>query len=339
MKRFFGVNAFVLGVLAAVGLAALQPSVGAADGFLPVRILKTVGIVGIFFFQGLSLPFEALRGGFGNWRLHLCSQTSTFVFFPLATFAGLTATAAVFTQPDLRMGFLYLAILPTTIASAVAFTTVAGGNVAGALFNTTLSNVAGVFLVPILCLGLIGAGGTGDAPPVGPVLGRVFLTILVPLIIGQILRSVVGGWADRRKGGIRRFNTSVILFMVYAAFCESFARDTWANLPAGLLAGTAAGVLALLATGTAYAWISSAWFGLDRPSRITALMCGGQKTLAVGLPLSVMIFGTARQGIDLGLLLLPLLLYHPAQLLLAGWLAPRLAREREKIPRGSRDNG
>ncbi|MFP4351578.1 MAG: bile acid:sodium symporter family protein [Puniceicoccaceae bacterium] len=328
MKRFFGANAFVLGVLAAVGLAALRPSIGAGDGVLPVGILKTTGIVGIFFFQGLVLPFEALRGGLGNWRLHLCSQIATFVFFPLATVAGLAATAAVFTQPDLRMGFLYLAILPTTIASAVGFTAVAGGNVAGALFNTTLSNVAGVFLVPILCLGVIGAGGAGEGPPVGPVLGRVFLTILLPLVIGQILRSVIGGRIDRRKGAIRRFNTSVILFMVYAAFCESFARDTWANLPAGLLAGAAAGVLALLAAGTAYAWISSGWFGLERSSRITALMCGGQKTLAVGLPLSVMIFGTGERGIDPGLLLLPLLLYHPAQLLLAGWVAPRLGRGR-----------
>ena len=204
----------------------------------------------------------------------------------------------------------------------------AGGNVAGALFNTTLSNVAGVFLVPVLGLGLIGASGAGESPSVGPVLGRVFLTIILPLLIGQILRPVIGGWADRRKTAIRRFNTSVILFMVYAAFCESFARDTWTDLSTGLLAGTAVGVLALLAAGTAYAWISSAWFRLDRPSRITALMCGGQKTLAVGLPLSVMIFGTAGAGIDLGLLLLPLLLYHPAQLLLAGWLAPRLGRTR-----------
>ena len=337
MKRFLVQNGFVLGILGTVALAWADPGIGSRDGPLPVGVLKAVGIFGVFFFQGLSLPFEELRRGAANCRLHLCVQGTTFVFFPLAVAAGLALFSGWLDQPDLRAGFLYLSFLPSTIASALALSGVARRNVSSSLLNKTLSNGVGVFLVPFLCIAWIGGGSAGGPLPVGPVLLGIFLKIILPLLLGQAGRSFAGAWAARHRPAIRRFANGVILFIVYAAFCDSFRRDVWTDVEPVALGITGTGVAILLLAATGFSWLLSGRAGLDAPSRATALFCGSQKTLAVGLPLSVMIFGAEESGFELGVLIVPLLLYHPAQLVLHGWIAPRLAAKRTAVGSVAKD--
>lgn len=326
MKKFFVTNSFLLGIVAAIVLAAIFPNIGSSESPLPVGMLKKIGIFGIFFFQGLSLPFNELRRGFSDWHLHFCIQVTTFVFFPLVVLVGLFITSGFFTQPDLRAGFLYLSFLPTTISSALALAILAQGNISGALFNTTLSNVAGVFLVPIFCIFLLNVDGSGESIALGPVLLGIFITILLPIIIGQLCRPLLKELAKKHKAAIRRFNSGVILFIIYAAFCDSFTGNIWSNVPTPSLVISLIGTVLLLAVSSGFVWWFSAALHLDRPSQVTALLCGSQKTLAVGLPLSAIIFGTEQQEIQLSLLIVPLLIYHPAQLILGGWLVPRLSR-------------
>jgi len=326
MRHFIAANYFLFGIVVSFALAALAPEIGSKNGALPIGLLQTVGIAAIFFFQGASLPFEELKRSVSEWKLHLCVQTTTFLFFPLLILTGLTLTASFFIQPDLRLGFLYLSFLPTTIASAIALTATSGGNVSGALFNTTISNVCGVFLVPILCLVLMEIDGTQTQIEIGPVLIGILIKIILPLFIGQACRRFLRNWTGRHKIGIRRFNNGVILFLLYAAFCDSFIRNIWSSVEPSTLTGTILGVLFILGGATYYVWTLSGLIGLDRKSRVAALMCGSQKTLAVGLPLSVMIFGSPNSSVELSLLIVPLLLYHPAQLILGGWLSPRLER-------------
>lgn len=324
MKQALLANSFVIGSGIAVLLAALAPEIGVDGGRLPTELLRTLGIFAVFYLQGLSLSFAELRKGLAEWKLHLCIQTTTFLFFPVAVLTALALVPREALPSDLRLGFIYLSIVPTTIASAIAFTASSNGNVSAALFNTTLSNVGGVFLVPILCVAFLGIGETSNEIDLQPVLMGIVGKVIIPLIIGQTSRRFIQHWAGHHKALIRRFNHSVILFIIYTAFCESFAANIWAGIESAALWFTFLGTLLLLISASAYAWLLSGFLRFDHPSRITALYCGSQKTLAVGLPLAVMIFGQNKSM--LGLLIVPLLIYHPAQLILAGWLSPRLAR-------------
>jgi sodium/bile acid cotransporter 7 len=324
MKAIPGTSSFALGLAAAAALAAVAPRWGSPDGPLPVAFLGLAGVFLIFFNQGVTLPREALRRGALEWRLHGCVQGTTYLMFPLLTGLGLWLGAPWFEQPELRRGFLYLAFLPTTVASAVALTALARGNVAGALFNCTLSSLIGVLLVPPLCVIFLGAGSAGGAGALGGMFGRIALTILLPLVLGQLARRWLNAPFARHPAAVRRTNAGVILFIVWSAFCESFTRGVWRAVGWADLGMTVGGVAALLAATGGWLWWVSARLALPHESRITAFFCGTQKSVAVGLPLSAMIFTTG--GTALSLLLLPLLLYHAIQLVVGGWLVPVLSR-------------
>ncbi len=323
MKPSLGVHSFVIGMVLVFVLAAIAPQWGNPDGALPINLLGLIGVFLIFFNQGVSLPGEELRRGFLEWKLHLLVQFTTYLIFPLLVGLGLWLSTAWYDQADLRRGFLYLAFVPTTVASAVALTSLAQGNVSGALFNCTLSSVIGVFLVPVLCVVFLDAGGGDGRIELGGVLTKITLTILFPLVLGQVVRRFLKDLYARHKVAVRRFNSGVILFIVWSAFCQSFLRDVWQQVGWVDLTLTGLGVIALLAAAGAWLWWGAARLGLSRESRVAAFYSGGQKSVAMGLPLSAMIFGVGAGSADLSLLLLPLLIYHTAQLMLGGWMVPR----------------
>jgi len=323
-KNVITANAFVAWIFGLVLLAWAFPELGGADSMLPVPLIRKLGVFLIFFNQGVQLPGEALKKGVLEWRLHLLIQLSTFLLFPVLVGSALWAASSVFEQPDLRMGFFYLSFLPTTVTSAVALTSVAEGNVTGALFNCSLSSVIGVFLVPFLCVTFLGVGGADGQVPLSGLLLSIAVTILLPMVLGQILRPVLKDSFGRHKVLLRRFNNGVILFIVWGAFCQSFLRDVWSRVSPADLALTVLTVVTLLVTASGIVWKGSAWIRLAPASRIAAFYCGGQKTLAMGLPMSALIFGGV-EGVELSLLLIPLLVYHPTQLILGGILAPKFS--------------
>lgn len=326
MKQFLRVNSFVIGIVLSVVLAGMAPEWGGENSVLPVGFLRLAGVFLIFFNQGVVLPAEELRRGFLEWKLHVYVQLCTYLLFPLMIGLGLWLSSSFFVQEDLRLGFLLLAFTPTTLTSAVALVTLARGNVTGALFNCTLSSVIGVFWVPIMAVTFMGAGGVDGHFAMGDMLGDIAMTILLPLVLGQLARPLLKTFFGRHKTFLRRFNSGVILYIVWAAFCQSFLRNVWSDISGTDLAFTMVGVFLTLGTGGALVWLGSGWLGLPARSRITAFYCGSQKTIAMGLPLSIMIFSGEDLGIELSLLVLPLLIYHPSQLILGGWLLPRLQR-------------
>ena len=179
----------------------------------------------------------------------------------------------------------------------------------------------GVFLVPMGCVALLGVSGGEGGVSLATLLGNIALTLLLPLALGQMLRSRLKELFGRHKVAVRRFNNGVILFIVWTAFCQSFLRKVWSNVSGADLLMTAAGALIVLGLASLLIWFLAGRVGLDHSSRVTAFYCGSQKSLAVGLPVSALIF-TPASGLELSLVLLPLLIYHPAQLILGGALAP-----------------
>lgn len=308
---------FLIGMVLATALAWAFPGPGAAGGWLHPELLTKGGVALLFFLHGLALAFAALRAGILNWRLHSVVQLCTYLLFPLLGI-GLTVLLAGRVAPELILGVFFLCALPSTVSSSVAMTATARGNVAGAVFNATLSSLIGVVLTPLWVTWAMQT--SGQSQPIGPVIFDLLRWLVLPLVIGQLLRPWLGAWALRHKARIGVVDRLTILLLVYTSFCESFKQGVWSGHGLGQIlivtlvcAGLFALVMALTSTG-------SRLLGFPRADRIAAIFCGSKKTLAAGVPMAKLIFG-AHPGI--GLILLPIMIYHPLQLIVCGLLAQR----------------
>src|SRR3954471_22534626 len=304
---------------ASVALAWSFQAAGAKGGGVRPELVNKFGVSLIFFLHGLTLSFQALAAGTRKWRLHLLVQMSTFVMFPVLGVVLLTALGARL-SPELRTGLFFLCALPSTVSSSVALTATARGNVPGAVFNATLSSLLGVVLTP-LWLGLV-LGAAGHSLPFGRVVLDLLLWLVLPLFIGQALRPLLGALASRHKARIGVLDRLTILLLVYTSFCDSVKAGVWSAGLTPLLVSSLSS-LALLGLAMLFVTSASRALGFTRPDRIAALFCGSKKTLASGVPMARLIFG-ANPG--LGIILLPIMLYHPLQLVVGGWLAGRFAR-------------
>jgi len=322
-------NSFVLCLLGVVLLGFVFPELGAKEGPLKAGMVSRLGVMVIFFLQGLALQTRELAAGVRDLRLHGFIQMWIFVLgAAVLVCAGLLLKAGG--QDALADGFFYLALVPTTISSAVAFTSTASGNVSAAIFNTTLSNVIGVFWVPLGCVFIFAAAGGLQADLVFSLLIKLSWLILLPLLVGQLLRPFLVDKPvfARVRPYFKTINNGIILFIVFSAFSESRLNDTWQAVSTGALGaliGLTALCLLLVHAGT---WISSGWMFRDFRDRKAALFCGSQRTLAAGAPMALAIFSgnETLAASNLSLILLPLLCYHPMQLFLAAALLPRLPR-------------
>ena len=332
-------NSLTILVVVVVGLAFLVPEAGRRGGWLRSEWTVEWAIFLIFLLQGLSIEGRVLLRGLLSVRLHLFVQGWVFVGTPLLGL-GLSWFGRWWwpEMGSLWDGVLFLGILPTTVSSAVAFTTMGGGNVVGSVFNTTLANFIGVALTPAWAF-LVFSGREVVMPPVGPVLVKLGYLILLPLVLGQVLRPI---WVTLRIRGIlekrfRSVSSGLILFIVFCAFSGSVAAGGWQNLPLSVIVVGLGSAGCLLATATWLVWGSSGWLGLARADRVAGLFSGSQKTLAAGVPMANALFGDPAgwsSGFNFGLFLLPLLAYHPFQLVLAGMLAPRLAAAEKRDQTG-----
>jgi len=310
---------FLLGMGLAVVLAWLLPDPGAKGGSLHPELVNKLGVSLIFFLHGLTLSFAALGAGARNWRLHLLVQACTFLLCPLLGLLLLFSVGRHWSV-DLRTGLFFLCALPSTVSSSVALTATAKGNVPAAVFNATLSSLLGVLLTP-LWLSLV-LGAAGQALPIANVILDLLKWLVLPLLIGQLLRPVLGAFATRHKSRISVLDRLTILLLVYTSFCDSVKDGVWHANRSALLVSALASV-AILAATMLIVWQLSRALDFTLSDRIVALFCGSKKTLASGVPMARLIFG-AHPG--LGIILLPLMLYHPLQLVVGGWLAGRFAR-------------
>jgi len=319
--RISGAYVFVLLLAAAVGLAWVFPEPGAKGGWLHAGITTRAAVFLIFVMQGLSLPTQEVRKGLIQYRLHTAIQAFIFVFIPALVYAVLLLSRHLFPY-DLYMGFLFVAVVPTTISTSIVFTTAAGGASAVALFNASLSNILGVFIVP-LWISLHVSQKT-PIPPLDTLILKIMLIILLPFVLGQVVRIWVKPRADAHKRKMSKVSMGLILFIVYAAFCNSVKSDIWQSLKAHeiILALASTLFLLLLVMLAGRLWWKTA--GYDRANGIAFFFCATQKAISTGVPMAYAIF--ASSPISVALVILPLLFYHPLQLLLGSFIVGRFSR-------------
>ncbi|RIX42971.1 MAG: bile acid:sodium symporter [Rhodocyclales bacterium GT-UBC] len=312
---------FLKGMLIAVGLAFLWPAPGAKGGFLQPELLNKVGIALVFFLNGLALSLNALKDGALRWRVHLLIQSCTFLVFPILGWGILKASGG-WMSPDLQTGFFYLCALPSTVSSSVALTIAARGNVAVAVFNATLSSLIGVILTPLWMAWILGQSGGGFA--VGPVIIDLLIWVVLPLVAGQLARPALGAWAGRNKAKIQIVDRMTILMLVYTSFADTVQEGVWSNYGPLVLVETVVGSALLFFFVLALTRVLAQALKLPAEDGIAAVFCGSKKTLASGVPMAHLIFGANPA---LGLILLPIMIYHPLQLAVGGVLAQHWAAQ------------
>jgi len=318
--RFLAVfEPFILMLLGTVVLASLLPARGEMATI--VGYTADIGIVLLFFLHGAKLSRDAIWAGLRNWKLHLAVLAITFVAFPLF---GLGLTALPFVTGPLAAGLLFLTLLPSTVQSSIAFTAIARGNVAAAVCSASFSNLLGILVTPALVALLMNTSGSGGISIES--IEAIVLQLLVPFVTGHLLRPWIGAWVTRRKAMLTIVDRGSILLVVYSAFGAAVVEGLWTKLSLGdlILIGLLCAALLAFVLGLTFA--VARLMKLPREDAIVLQFCGSKKSLASGVPMAGVLFPPAQVGV----ILLPVMLFHQLQLIACAVIARRYA---ESAPR------
>jgi sodium/bile acid cotransporter 7 len=324
MKRpAFLPDDFTLMLVAVVALATLVPAQGAVAHFFDGFTTFAIGL--LFFLHGAKLSRDAIRAGVMHWRLHLLVFACTFALFPLLGLA-LKPLLLPLVTPELYTGVLFLCVLPATVQSAIAFTSMARGNIPAAVCSASASTMLGVFVTPVLA-GLVVLPHAAATSSFDSIV-RILLQLMLPFVVGHLARPWIGGWIHRRKQVLGVVDRGSILLVVYTAFSAAVIEGLWKQVPLQALAG----LLAVCAVLLGCALFLTGWLarrlGFDKADEITIVFCGSKKSLASGIPMAKVLFASHA----VGAIVLPLMLFHQMQLMMCAVLAQRYARRVEADP-------
>ncbi|TDB63980.1 bile acid:sodium symporter family protein [Arundinibacter roseus] len=318
--RRAGLDGFLLALFGALFLAYLWPYPGSSEAPFQLAKLANYGVSIIFFFYGLKLNPAQLRTGLSNIRLHLLIHVSTFILFPIL----ILGIKPFFQSPDnqtLWLGLFFLAALPSTVSSSVVMVSLAKGNLPAAIFNASISSLIGVFITP-LWFGLVMDTTAIDFELSGVII-KLIIQVVLPVVLGLLLHRKLGAWAEKYRTQLRYFDQSIIILIVYTAFCESFAANMFDAIEWKDLFLLSIGTVALFFLVYGLILFICRALSFSREDTITALFCGSKKSLVQGAVMSKILFAGLASS---GLILLPIMIYHAFQLLIVSSLAQRYSR-------------
>lgn len=310
--RRIGIDGYMTLLIAVVAAGAIVPASGAVAAALGQVTFWAVAL--LFFLYGAKLDLASIRAGFLNLRLQGLCFATTWGLFPLVGLI-VAALARPVIGPDLALGLMFLAVLPSTVQSSIAFTAMAGGNVPAAICAASVSNLAAVVLTPaLMALILHQSGGiSGDA------VIKIAVQILIPFVLGQILRPVIGATLARHKPLTMVVDRGSILLIVYSAFSAGTVAGIWTSIPPLRLIALALVIAVFMGLVMGLMRIAGRRLGLGRADAAALFFCGSTKSLASGLPIATAIFRPE----DVGAMVLPLMLFHLGQLLVCALVAQR----------------
>jgi sodium/bile acid cotransporter 7 len=314
-----GVDPFLVFLILTVIAATVLPCRG--DGAHFFDLVTKVAITLLFFLHGAKLSREAILAGIGHWRLHLLVAAVTFVAFPAMGLVAFWA-AKPFLGATLASGLMFLCLLPSTVQSSIAFTSIARGNVPAAVCSATLSNLVGVVVTPLLVGLLLGAVSRGGGVSLDAFLS-IGLQLLLPFVLGHLSRPLTAGWIGRHKSLVNITDRGSILLVVYTAFSAAVVDGLWTHLSAAALLGVLVINAMILGAAVMITTLVSKRLGFSREDQIAIVFCGSKKSLASGVPMAGVLFPAAV----VGPVIVPLMLFHQMQLMLCAVLARRYAAE------------
>lgn len=323
INAFFrnNIDIYTLALLGTVLLATVLPLDGWA--YEAASNLSKLVVALLFFLHGVKLSPQNLWAGLTHWRLHLAILGATFIMFPLLGLV-LRPALVLLVNDNLYLGIMFICVLPSTVQSSIAFTSMAGGNVAAAVCAASASSLLGVLLTPMLVGLTLGEASGGFS---GQAVVDLCLQLLLPFALGQAMRPKLAGWIGRKKSLIGYVDRLSILFIVYVSFSHGTTSGLWRSLNVELFLTLCLACAVLLSAALLItAWAGRA-LGFNRADQITILFCGSKKSLVTGVPMANIIFPAALAST----IILPLMVFHQMQLMVCAWLARRLARSVDSV--------
>lgn len=317
----FKIDKFVLAIIVVVIIAYIFPDLGRVNGPLPLDGITSIGVSLIFFFYGLKLSPKQIKEGLQNWKLHLLVQSSTFILFPIIVISIYPFIDE--TSTPLWIAFLFLAALPSTVSSSVVMVSIAKGNIPAAIFNASISGLIGIVLTP-LWMGMFLNQSSNDYNLI-EVYQKLLLEILIPIILGIGLQRFLGKYARMYSKALTLFDKSVILLIIYKSFSRSFLEKVFNNV--GILELLLIFWLVILLFWLVYTIIGiiAKRLHFNTEDTITAQYCGTKKSLVHGTVFSKILF----QNVSfLGIILLPLMMFHAFQILTISIIASKQSKRK-----------
>ena len=320
LKRV-GLNGFFLALIGTVVLARLIAFSQVANWLPTLDNIADIGVSLVFFFYGLKLNRESLIKGLNNYKIHIVVQLSTFLLFPMLILTIVTLTGRDM-HDYLWLGIFYLAALPSTVSSSVVMVSIAGGNIPAAIFNASISSIAGIFITPLWMSLWIEPAGVGGG--LGEVFVKLSLQVLLPVILGFVLNRKWGWIADKNRKHLQYFDQFVILLIVLNSFMAAFGGRLFDHQTVGELLVMGLAMLTLFFLVFFLMNILSRWVGLNREDRITVLFCGSKKSLVQGAVMGKVLFVNPAM---MAAALVPVMVYHALQLLAGSSIAQRMGNK------------
>ncbi len=309
------VDPYIVAIVGMVALASVLPCHG--QGAVVMGTVTNWAIALLFFLYGGRLSRESVMAGVTHWRLQLTVFLCTFALFP-ALGLGIGYLARPLLSPELSLGLVFLSMLPSTVQSSIAFTSIARGNVPAAVCCASLSNLAGIVVTPLLVGALLSAHGQGFSLDA---LRDITIQLFLPFFAGQVLRRWIGRWLERNRRILGFVDRGSILLVVYTAFSDGVVHGIWHRLALGNLALLLLVNIVLLGAVLLTTTFLSRRLGFNKEDEIAIVFCGSKKSLASGIPMANILFA----GTSVGLMVLPLMLFHQIQLMACAVIARRYA--------------
>lgn len=312
-------NWFLCGIVLFILLAWADPEIGKKGGPLhPEFTVKYFAVGFIFFNSGLSLKSEELKRAVMQVKLHVFVQSFTLLFVPIFMYFFKSVLAKVTSlDPWLLSGLTVVSCMPPPVSSAVILTKAVGGNEAAAIFNSAFGSFLGIIATPLLLLTFMGESA---AMSFGSIFAQLSVTVVIPLICGQVLRQFVKEWLEVRKPPFGEMSSFMLLMIIYTTFCDTFLSPHLKIDPYSLI--TVAVIIFCLQVSfiASTFWLSQrACFGFTAKDTVAIMFTATHKSLTLGIPMLKIIYSGSDH---LSLLSIPLLCYHPTQILLGGCLVP-----------------
>ncbi|WP_104509663.1 bile acid:sodium symporter family protein [Acinetobacter indicus] len=321
MLKLLALDRFTILLIVMVILASIVPVSGqVAEVF---GVITTAAIAVLFFLHGAKLSREAVVQGIMHWQLHTLVFAFTFLLFPVLGLMAKPVLLPLLGQ-ELYWGFLFMCFLPSTVQSSIAFTSVARGNVASAVCSASFSNIAGMFITPVLVSLFIFGQSQHDYDPTSSII-QITLLLLVPFILGQLLRPWVYPFLVKLPSLVKGFDQGTILMVVYGAFSGAVVAGLWNEVSGTTLLILTVACSVLLTIIMLLALYIPKWLGFKREDQIAIFFCGSKKTLASGVPMAQILF----IGQPLGMIVLPIMIFHQIQLMVCGIIANYWSKQPE----------
>ncbi|WP_445456511.1 bile acid:sodium symporter family protein [Flavobacterium sp. HNIBRBA15423] len=312
------IDKFVLAIIIIVLLAYLFPQLGAKESNIPLDLIGSIGIALIFFFYGLKLHPDKIKNGLKNWKLHILVQLATFLLFPILVLLFKPFITSD-NQEMIWLAFLFLAALPSTVSSSVVMVSIANGNIPAAIFNASISGLIGIVITP-LWMELFLQQTTTEFD-LGTIYIKLATEILLPVILGIILQRYLGKYAAKYNKQLTLFDKSIILLIIYKSFSESFEGKVFTSVKIMDLILIFTVDMVLFFVVYSLIGFLSRKLQFNKEDQITAQFCGTKKSLVHGTVFSKILFPST---ISIGIILLPLMLFHAFQIFIISILASKL---------------